>query len=80
MSNQARLEITVHIGQKIRVSAIFIFTYRVKTSIYFTLLMSPVYLPVFSTETISSDEGSIDILTPFSYFCLSRKCGNIHLT
>ena len=62
MSSRARLEIRVHIGQTIRVSAIFVFAYRVKTSTFRTLLMSPV---VFGTETISSDEGSIDISDTF---------------
>ena len=33
---------TVHIGQTIRVSAIFVFAYKVKTSKCFTLLTSPV--------------------------------------
>ena len=32
MSSRARLELTVHIGQTIRVPAIFVFAYRVKTS------------------------------------------------
>ena len=64
MSSRARLEITVHKGQTIQVSAIFVFADRVKTSKYFTLLMSPV-LFVFDTETISSDEGSMDISDTF---------------
>ena len=42
--------------------------------------MSPVlfYLSAFDTETTSPAEGSIDISMHFSYFRLSRKCGNIH--
>ena len=64
MSSRARLEITVHKGQTIQVSAIFVFADRVKNSKYFTLLMSPV-LFVFDTETISSDEGSMDISDTF---------------
>ena len=35
MTSHARLEITVHIGQTIRVGAIFLFAYRVKTSIVY---------------------------------------------
>ena len=38
MSSRARLEITVHTGQTIQVSAIFVFTYRVKTSIFFYIV------------------------------------------
>ena len=34
MSSRVRLEITVHIGQTIRVSAIFLFIYRVKKYIF----------------------------------------------
>ena len=36
MSGRARLEITIHIGQIIRVSALFVFANRVKMS-FFTL-------------------------------------------
>ena len=73
MSSRARLEITVtywtdnpSIGHiRIRIE---------------TLLMSPVlFLSVFGSEKISSDKGSIDISDTFSFFRLSRKCGNIHL-
>ena len=35
MSSRARLELTIHIGQTIRVSAIFVFAYRVKTSKFY---------------------------------------------
>ena len=64
MSSRLRLEITVHKGQTIQVLAIFVYAYRVKTSKCFTLLMSPV-LFVYDTETISSDEGSMDISDTF---------------
>ena len=45
MSSRARLEITVHIGQAIPVSAIFVFAYKVKLQ-FLTLLVSPVQLIV----------------------------------
>ena len=35
MTSHARLEITVHLGLKIRVGAIFLFAYRVKTSFFY---------------------------------------------
>ena len=67
MSSRARLEIIVHrsIGH-IRIQGILHCCCRL------------FYLSVFGTETISSDEGSIYIRTHFSYFRLSRICGNIH--
>ena len=46
-------------------TGIFVFAFRVKTSKCFTLFMSPVLFSVFGTETIRSDEGSIDILDTF---------------
>ena len=62
MSNRVRLEITVNIGQTIRVSAIFVFAYRVKTSKH--LLMSsvrkscvgPVFPTIYDFESIQSSD------------------------
>ena len=65
MSSRARLKITVHIGQTIRVSAIFVLAFRVKTLIFLHCCGRLIYLSVFGTETISSDEGSIDISDTF---------------
>ena len=76
MSSRA-LEITVYIGQTIRVSAIFVFAYKVEN--FENVNIVDVACSIY--ETISSDEGSIYIFrTNLSYFRLSGKCGNIHLT
>ena len=61
MSSRAGLEITVHIGQTVRVFAIFVFALNVQTSDCFHCRCRLFYLSVFGTETISSDDGSIDI-------------------
>ena len=62
MLSRAPLELVVHIGQTIRLLAIFVSANRVKTSNFLCRLF---YLSVFGAETISSDEGSIDISNTF---------------
>ena len=53
IQTRARLEITVHIGQKIRVSAIFVFAYRVKTKEKLHCICRLLYLTVFENVEIS---------------------------
>ena len=53
MSSRARLKITVHIGLTIRVSAIFVFACRVKTSIILHCWCLQFYLSVFWSIDIS---------------------------
>ena len=65
MSSPARLEIAVHIGQTIRVAAIFVFAYRVKSSIFYVVDVTSSFYLYYGTETISSDKGSIDISDTF---------------
>ena len=52
ISGRARLEITVHIEETIRVSVTSIFAFRVNCDLH---------LSVFGTGTFSSDKRSIDI-------------------
>ena len=56
MLSCAWLKITVHIGQTIQVSAIFVFAFRVKTLKFFTLLMSPVlFICIWCCSTVKSE-------------------------
>ena len=60
MSSHAWLEITVHIGQTIRVSVTFVFAYREKLRFFYIVdVACSIYLYLFGNETISSEEGSI---------------------
>ena len=49
-----RLEITIHIGQIIGVSAIFAFTNKVKNGIFNIVSFRLIHLSVFGTKAISS--------------------------
>ena len=61
MSWRARCEITVHIGQTIRVSAM---QGKNLDMYYIVDVACSIYL-YFGTETITTDEGSIDMLDTF---------------
>ena len=72
-SSRVRLERTIHIGQIIRVMAIFVFANKVKRKFFLLCLISPDLLSVFCTKTNVSDKGSIDISYTFWLLYFVKK-------
>ena len=73
MTSHARLEITIHIGQTIRVGAIFLFAYRVKTSIVYIVDVScSIYLYLVFRLLVLM-KGQQIFLDTCSYFHLSKN-------
>ena len=74
MPGRARLEITVHIGQITRVSAIFVFLNKVKGNSLYCLISPDLFICIwYCTKTISSDKASIDISDTFKLLYLFKK-------
>ena len=81
MPSRARFEIIVHIGQTIRASAIFCIRIQGKNfEIYYIVdVACSIYLYIVLRRSVLM-KGQLIFRTNFSYFRLSGKCGNIHLT